>query len=419
MYPITSANVPLLSGYSVITSLTKSAPPLAPIAINDNVGDTNFEFYSKYGQDIAGRWYLSERADEQNVALDQSFTWFSEVDGPIFNFTGAGDKAISPQYLIPGNPITNVIDGTAINQAYSGINYVGNRTILRDDTPLSTTFILGSGIMETATTQLVNQDYQAIFNTPGADAMDFSQLVIPPQYGYVSAYSPLLMHQGVSQTFSRLSSLWPVFQPRYTLIPIKGVRTADYTTLKSSQTEPTGISIVNDSAGGNVVSNTSVLKTLQQGSYTVYYDKYAQCASAATPDLYYDFKFEPRQISTDSQLTVTFSKKSNNTYNLNRDYNYINGLVNNPLLPTLAQARVFATERVTFTLNYFYDVPTSFLTNGLIGMNISVGDNGIQASYAYSNEVLRVPDRSTEYNRLAQCMKNTWTRTYRPKEVIA
>ncbi len=176
--------------------------------------------------------------------------------------------------------------------------------------------------------------------------------------------------------------------------------------------------IVNSDAGGNVVANTAVIKTLKQGSYTVYYDKYSQCASAQSTGPYFMHKFDPRQISTDNTVNFTFSKQAANTYQLDRDFNTINALVNNPLLPLLAQGRTFPTKKVTFTVNYFYDVPTNFLTNGLVGLNVSVGDNGVTASYTFSNEVLEVRNYENKFAQYEAQLRNSATRPYTPPETI-
>jgi hypothetical protein len=61
----------------------------------------------------------------------------------------------------------------------------------------------------------------------------------------------------------------------------------------------------------------------------------------------------------------------------------------------------------------------NFLSAGLVGMNVVVGDRGVTASYSYSNEVLRVPEPMNDITNIQQKMRNSWMRQYRPNEVIS
>ncbi len=403
---------PLTATTSLQASVISSLGTIGARAVlqDNNVYQNRFEAYRTYGQTLAGRWYLSNRVE--SLAIDKNYTWFDESEGAILNFTNVDDKSMNLEFLTPVGDGINIIPGTTINQFYSGVNYVGNRMAYRDDTPIGGTFNLGS--------LPVAQIYEQIVDVGGGSSFDFSAFAtVATGANVVLAYNPnIIVPQSITALINDIPNQTDVFAPRFTSVPIKGITQLDYSTLKSSQNQPDDVDIITDNSGPNVTSNTAIIKTLKDGAYTVYYDKYAKCSAAHSTGPYYGHRFDPRQISSDTALSFSFSKDANNTYTLERDYATINALVNNPLLPTLAQPRPFTTRRISFTLNYFRTVPVNFLTNGLVGMTVSVAGDGILCSYTFSNEVLTVPYPEERYNLLDQQIRNSWIRQYRPNQVI-
>ncbi len=400
------------SSLSINRSVTGIGARIA--AINQNLFNQKYEAYQKYGQNIAGRFYISNEKSE--LAIDETYQWFDESNGQIFTFTNVDDKALSLEFLTPTTSTINIIPQTAINTQYSGINYIGNRIIYEDPIVNATSFNL------TPTQQaLINSSYQTIYSVPGSDSLDFnSQLA--PIYGndntYVG-YMPIVIPQDLSSLFDNISNYTTGFEPRFTSFPIKGINKTDYSTLKSSQIQQSGVQIVNNNEGDSIISNTAVIKTLERGSYIIYYNKYSDCASAHSSGPYFGHKFDIKQISNDNQIGISFQKQSENVYKLNRNFSVINALVNNPILPELAQARSFNTKRVSYTLNYFDNLPSQFLTNGLVGLNVSIGENGILATYSFSNEVLEVPNIENKFSQFEQMIRNSWIRNYYPTQVIS
>lgn len=401
---------------SVATNLTIGASAdrlgIQIAAVNETTFSQKYEAYKTYGEEIAGRWYLSNQKSE--LATDQDYKWFDESQGQIFSFTNVDDKAISPEYLTPTTAGTNIIPGTAVNSFYSGVNYVGNRIAYRDNAINTTSFS-----MTPSQAALINSLYESV-TLAGSQPMDFNS-DLAPIYGtnntYVG-YNPIEVPQDVVTLFQNVPNLAESLKPRFTSFPIKGIKSIDYSTLKESQTEQDGVEITNET-GPTVVANTAVLKTLKQGSYTAYYDKYSKCASAYSTGPYYGHKFNIREISSDNEVGVTFTKTAPNVYRITRNYSFVNSLVNNPLLEQMAQSRSFLTKRVSFTVNYFNDVPTNFLTNGLVGLSVAIGDNGVQATYSYSNEILRVPEPTHLVEKFEQMMRNSWKSQYTPNKVIS
>lgn len=413
-----------ISPASTLPSVKSATEVGATVAVIDQkLYDQNFEAYSQYGQQLAGRWYLSPQ--QSSLALDKNYTWFDESQGQIFSFDSVDDKVINPEFLTPTSAGSNTIPGTMINPTFPGFNYVGNRIAYQDTVPVN---ISGNFTIPGATEGLINATYQTAFTLPGNQSFDFNTDLAPLYTGnntFVAYNAGVTIPSAVTALIDDIPNKASVFAPRFSSFPIKGISQGDYSSLKAAQDENDDIDVVNGTDGGTVISNTSVIKTRVDGDYTVYYDKYSKCGSASSPDSYYGYEFEPNQISTDNQVDVTFTKLSNNSYRLDRNFDVIDSEVNPPLLSTLAQGRSFGTKRVSFTLNYFRDIPTNFLTNGLVGMSVQFSADGVQASYVYSNEVLDIAGRARE-NRArqqmadyAQRIRNSVLRKYQPTEVIS
>jgi hypothetical protein len=376
------------------------------VGYDPTVQQQRFEAFQSYGESVAGRWYLSNQIS--SIAIDKAFTWFDESNGQITNFTNIDDKSIDVGFLTPSNTSTNIIPGTSINMFYSGVNYIGDRMVYHDDYARALPMSISSS-QKAMISSLFSK-----FVVYGSEAMNYDGL----STGSYLMYNPIAIPATISQLFDQIPTVANSFKPRFTAFPIKGVTQSDYTTLKAKQDEPDGINIVVGGEGGNVLSNTAIIKTLEQGSYTVYYNKYEKCASAYSTGPYFGHRFYSNQISPDNQIDVTFTKTAANTYRINRNYGLINSLVNNPYLQNIAQARSTVTRRVSYTVNYFVDVPVNFLTNGLVGMSVTVGDDGVTATYSFSNEVLQVPTYENEFARYERMIKNSSLRRYTPTTVI-
>lgn len=418
--------------YTALKSLVDNAhSSAANIALVDSaVYDGQFRAYETYGKNIAGRYYLSEELGTGDLAIERDFQWFDETTGEITNFTtnDADAKKIAIQYVSPPNQLTNVLDGTIINKYFPGVNYVGDRLVYVDSRAIDFATVFA---LDPAISKLADETYQTLFSLKGSDAADFSEVGVGTYVGYLALNIP----RDLALLFDNLNQFFPYFQPGLgivptgdfvpsqdsliTALPIKGIARADYATLRASKTESDQVKIVPGNDGPNVTANTGIIKTEKNGAYTIYYDKYSDCASTASQGNYFQHRFEPNQISPDVAISFSFSKQANNTYRLNRDFSVLNGLVHNPVLSQLAQPRTFPTRRISFTLNRFYDVPVNFLTNGLVGMKISVGNAGISSSYTFSNEMLAVPNPVNRFKQWEQQMRNSATRHYFPKEIIS
>jgi len=425
--------------------------------VDDKVFEDKFEAYVRYGTSIAGKWYMSNRVDDLTILMDTK--WYSEAEGQIFDMESelANERAITPEYLEPPDSDINFISETIINEYFPGVKFFGKRVAIQDkkDNGMIAAFTLTE---ETKKSILLT--FKSII-PDGNDSVNLSGIT-----GIEAGKNYMVYKRGFSMNSSMVpadiydlmdeinkGNMQKYFKPRYSNYSLKGLRKKDIISRKDQDNQPTDLTpktvfssptitpfntdIIQKSIGKidngqiktsstppkpdngpQVVSNTSLIKVKKEGSYVVYYDKYSKSASNASVNDYFGHRFEIKRISDDNNIGYKFSKIGN-TYNIERDLALIASLVNNPYLPTLAQERSFPTKSVSFTLNYYYQVPQNFLSNGLVGIQMSLTDNGVSCSYTFSNAIMQVPDRSYDFSKYEETVKNSWIRTYRPKEVIS
>jgi hypothetical protein len=394
--------------------------------VNEKVFNEKFNAYYNYGLSICGDWYLSSRVDDLTILMDTR--WFSEAEGQVFKLDSelAEERATTPMYLEPPDFEINQIPETVINEYFPGVNFVGKRLAIRDTK--------NNGKIEAFTLtdeikRLILLTYQGLL-AAGSDSVNWNSIEgLSSNKNYASYASGFILNSGgvpteINQLFEKINKgdMDVYFKPRYSYYPLKGIRMKDAINIKDLENQPEEakpkIEIVRNDDGPSVVSNTSLIKVKKEGSYIVYYDKYSNSASSASVGDYFAHKFDIKRISTDNNIGYRFFK-TGNTYQIQRDISFLNGLINNPYLPTLAQAKTKPTKTVSFSLNYFYDIPSNFLSNGLVGLQMSVSENGVNCTYTFSDSILRVPDRELDFQKYENNIKNSWIRTYRPKEVIS
>ena len=73
---------------------------------------------------------------------------------------------------------------------------------------------------------------------------------------------------------------------------------------------------------------------------------------------------------------------------------------------------------MSFSLNYFDPTfqGTSYLSNGLIGINISFAADGMTVQYQYSNEMLDVNFYESQIAAMEHSIRNSWIRQYNPEK---
>lgn len=387
--------------------------------VNDVEFNSKFEAYSSYGRSIAGRWYLSNRINNLDILKD--CIWISEADGAVFDVDSnlAKERRIEPDYLEPDNTSVNIIKGTRINQLFEGINFTGKRLAYFDsrDNGASAAFQMSDDLenLISFVFEKAVPDGNSSFNFSGiAGLVDGKKYV---KYS-PNAYSMAGMPPAISVIMLSISKgeKTQYLSPKYSGYPIKGVRKIDLINKTDLNNQPTEIKPTTSLTGG-VISNTGLIRVKKNGAYVVYYDKYSKCNSKSSDGNYFKHHFDIEKISDDNVITYEFNKTAD-SYSLKRNFQVIDSLLENPYMQSLAQARTFPTKTASFSLNYYYTVPIDFLSNGLIGLNMDIGDDGLTCSYTFSNSVLAVPDKTNEFQLFENSLKNSLIRKYNPKEVI-
>lgn len=377
------------------------------VSVNTEEQQQRFEAYQFYGERIAGRYYLSNARSD--VASDETYSWFEEATGQVFNPAASPNKNVRIEAVVSTNSSSSIIPNTSINKYFPGIRYTGDRLIYQDSYPRNLPALTSGQYNQ------INRVYDE-FIVDGSEMANYSAL----SAGNYQMYIPLNIPAEIRDLFDQILTTAELFKPRFDSFPIKGAKSSDYANTREIAQEQSSINVVKTSPGPNIIGNTAVIKTVKDGVYRAYYGKYSKCASEySTSPFVFRHRFFPNQISTDTPVGVTFKKTAANTYIIQQNYSSVNNLVNNPFLPLMAQAKTTLSKRVSFTVNYFYDIPLNYLTNGLVGLSISVGDRGITASYTFSNDILMVPDYSNDFTLYQQNIKNSFFRSSKPNFVVS
>lgn len=382
--------------------------------IDEKLGDDNFQAYSNYAN-IAGRFYLSNRLESLDLLKDT--TWYSEAEGQIFNINSelAKERAIQVMFLDPPNiSSTYQIEGTPINNKFKGINYVGKRMAYFDakDDGRIAALTLSEELRE-----LVVYLYEQLI-TPGTNSVKLNgiQGINPSKHNVIYNFNS--MPQQLITEFEKIKNgdKKDYLKPRYSSYAIKGARTGNVVNRRDLENQPSQIAPVAQTLLGQR-TNTSAIKTRESGTQVVYYDKHTKSSSQASFGGYYKRYFDIEKISEDNIIQEIFSKDSN-TYRFTRNFASIDALLNSPHLKKIAQSSPFTLKTASFSVNYYYNVPTNFLSSGLIGIDMSYTDNGLTCAYTFSNSMLVIPEKKNEVQRFLNSIKNSTLRKYYPSETI-
>lgn len=430
----TAVNQNTLSQSNAVIAQTVIAARKQLAVLDEDYFDQKYESYVKFAQSIAGRYYISNEVS--NIDDMRTYQWYNVTNGQIFDFTStfADSLKIDMQYALSQDGSVQAIDGTNVNQFYDGIKYVGNVMWYKDSTfPGTTQFVLDG-----TTSSVVNNAFENIMKgddaTKSWDYSEFTQSINGTSsqglLKYIS-YTDIVGYPNpptaIQGYINNLAAVATALQPQFSTFNVVGTKKADVNNLKVINQLPSSIAIIDsnllnapNSALPTLFSNNSLLRVPKDGGYVIYYDKISNCISAYTDGDYYQHVFIPRNISQDIPTPQTLQINSQgNYYLLNRDMTYVNNTLNQQLLNTLAAARTFNTIELSFSLNYINiaQLPLAFLSAGLVGLDIEVGDDGIKVNYKYSNKILEVEKSEAFIEQLELQIKNSWIRNYYPKNV--
>lgn len=386
-----------------LTSTTK-------IAFFDEVAfEENYQKYFNYGREIAGRYYISNsNAGLENFSL---YSWFdvNQINPVTTDALRKLPSVRAELYRNPADKSFGAISET-ISGSYKGLILNGQRIYVKDNDirNFEATFALNENTKKNIT-GLFNQIINGNFGSRAmmlADGIERDYLIYESRVQYTS---------DISSLFSSLIGKTSIFDYRYK----SNFRIRGYFNVDNLSQDPnlpfddTNIQIIN--SGPNIISNTSVIKAKKNSSLVAYYSKYSSCVNESSDSGLLNRRFESISPSIDVSTPVSVTKNSNGVITINRNLNYLQLYQNSSILRSIAKPFAIPEKKLTFTLNYFnQNVPTSFLSNGLVGLSVDVGSEGLTASYSYSNEMLRVPESQQFIEKLEKSIKNSYIRNYVP-----
>ncbi len=378
--------------------------------VNEDYFNKRFQMYSQYGQNIAGRYYLSNEIGN-TLESYANYTWFDETGGQVFIFEDSENKIVNPQTLSQKIGVDAIIPGTQINDQFPGINYTGNRFYIFDNRLID---MAANFALSTTTKGEIDAAYTQIFNgTNGTSGMSFDEITVKKNYFiWTKVAAPL----SVTDLINTLNKKYPLFQPRFTSFPIKGTTHSNFANRQALKNNRASVETITSQQGDIILKNTSVFTPLRQGSELSFLSKNTKVNASAAANTGFKRKFLPKRLSTEVQIDLNVANTTGlNNYLATRTYTGLSRDLDPANIIALNNAAAFFQTDVSFSLNYFYNIPQSFLTNGLVGMAVSVGDGGISASYSFSNSVLDVPkltEANDKMSKLDQYMKNSWLSRY-------
>ena len=382
----------------------------AEIAVLDqNVFDNNYEFYKEYGQKIAGRVYISNGLGDLEFYND--FSFYDQGNGQIFNLDvlRTRPQVSLTKFRVPSGRTTATIEETKINDVFQGVVCNGNRLYFIDDFVRNFNVFNISENLKSKIQNYYNLLTNGLFGNEGFDYGNNILLI---------AYYQQSLDSDIISLINNVPNNKNLFAYRQQIFNLKGVAPIKKITEDFNPLNEAKITILNNTNG--ISSNVSTIKAIVDSDLLVYYAKYEDCKSASSnePNLY-SRKFEDRRISDDIPISIRPSRKSQGVIEITRDFSYFEQYSKSEILSKLSQPFTINQKTVQFSLNYFYeDIPTSFISNGLVGMDISVGSDGISASYSYSNEVLNVPVSEADLFKIERSIKNSWINTYKPRTTL-
>ena len=387
-------------GNGVLDNSTNPPTNLGPALIgiiDKDIFEKKFEMYSNYGKKIAGRYYLSlERTDVD----DNKYQWFDNTTQDT-SFAGpfASNRKLQTTYLTQGtsleNSVNSYLPGTFINEYFPGVQYVGNHILYIDNSDRD---FIDAFALTPVMKNLIQGYYKNLFEGfLGSDTMDYTAL--GPQQQYVIYANPII-DQTIISSFNNLTNKITIFTPTFNTLSVIG---------QLKQNEP------------NVVTyppfpavNLTTIQPVTLPSYRYNVPNLQLCVTEASDGDVFKRNFISFSVSNDVPVGASLNAINNQTSEIARDTSILNNYLNKQILKDLAQLNTIPLKTVSFTLNYFYTVPTNFISSGLTSINMEVSENGILAKYVYSNSMIQRIVSEAAITKLEQMIKNSWIRQNTP-----
>lgn len=364
-YLIEQDSIPLNS--ETVTALYKAAPNrLIASFIDEGTFSSNYEKYKQYGERICGRYYLTDRLSDIDYYENFKFIRPNQLnEEKTVSFTDVQeikfDRIISP---IDGERV--VIDGTQIGENFSITTY-GDRLLYIDD---------------------IEKDYEQMFAISDDEAETLIRVFDTIIKGIPSSNN-FRFNGNINWVLSSIPITQPLFLNGYV-----GSRMAALNPRFKN-----GISF-------NGVSKDSNLSG--------FYPKFEKCVSSSSFGNALNHRASIKQI-VDTSMDKTKNLKGsvvNGKIIAQRDLSNINAQFSSGVLQILKKPKLIPYKSLSFTTNYFYDFGANPLSNGLTSASVSIGDNGVSATYVFSNEILFVETEAGEVARLESMIRNSYIQKY-------
>ena len=385
--------------------------------ISEDVFQRNYLKYKNYGTNVAGRYYVSTQ--KNGFESFNLFEWYDQNTSKSLTIDAlkASPRVDLRQFKNPSGQTKGVIPDT-IAEGYEGLKLSGQRFYVVDnfERDFESVFSLNDG-QKSEITGYYNKIFSGNF---GSEFIDWTSgsprtFVIYENVSVSSSQVIMGIINEIKRTSSRQRS---IFNYRYpSNFQVKGFFDKERITADANSIFDTTDIQIGVSGGTNVSSNTSTIKAKKNSDYVVFYSKYEKCFSESSVNKsVLKRRFQSVGQSLDFPIPVSVQKRSNSVIRINRDTSLVEAFGKSGILKKQASPFDIPEKRMSFTLNYFYEgIPTSFLSNGLVGISISFSESGMTAIYSYSNEMLNVEPSEQLIEQMERSIKSSWIRNYNPQ----
>lgn len=388
------SEIPNLTETMELVSQMVDSTNLYIASLDESALDYYYNFFRNIGE-IYGRYYISDKVGTNMQYLEQ-FTWVQE-DGvspaklePVMQPTQ--NVSISPSNV--SDYINSVIDQISQNAAtlfsniggdsggdslyalpgtdsdyFKGFLIAGSRMMFEDTQYKEKYSMFDLSVSETATLDSI---FGSIANgIDGSRGMQVVASILPEGNGYLMC--------DILETLTNGLDFLGIAVER-----LKQQITPTWTTYRN-------------------------LKGIWQKDIRDYYNKVAMCNSASDGigENVKNHLFDVMTISSDvpTYVETRYGKKVINTSSVDMSM----------FLSSRTFARTFPARSLSFSTNYFLETLYTPVSQGLDSMNIEVNDNGVRATYNFSNNYLVIPNNNSLYRALDRSMRESQRRGYKPR----
>jgi len=370
--------------------------------LNEKKFSENYEFYKSYGDSIQGKLYVSNQIN--GIERLELFSWYDQGNGQIFNIDVLRSQP-SPQLSVFSEKTDGVIAGTFVNSAYQGVVADGQRFYYFDQSRRAENFFALTDAQKASILFYFKNYVDGQF---GNAALDYGD-----GFSYILFEEIQTFSEAITSIFDGMDAKQSYFAYRTNILNLKGLGPLP-ANRQYNPTNETNVRIIDGAA--NLGTNVSTIKAYVDSDLVAFYSKYEDCKHISTNTNALNRQFFPRNISDDIPIDYSYEKSSDGALKITRDFSYFDTVSTSSALSKVAQAYTVPARGLSFSLNYFNpNVPTSLISNGLVGININIQQDGMVVNYSYSNEIMTPIISDSEIDAINRAIKNSWIRGYMQK----